>query len=137
VSTGNRDGKRDGCGALDDDDLICMIEEMSRETLGGFELMVMLALLRAGDEAYGVTISQALAENGGREAALGSVYAALDRLEAKGLVASELGDPTPERGGRAKRYFRATGKGVRQVRAARRTLVRLWSGIPALQGGRT
>ena len=114
-----------------------MIEEMSRESLGGFELMVMLALLRVADKAYGVTISKALAENGGREAALGSVYAALDRLESKGLVASELGDPTPERGGRAKRYFRVTGKGLREVRAARRTLVKLWSGIPALHGGRT
>jgi PadR family transcriptional regulator len=59
----------------------------------------------------------------------------LDRLEAKGLVTSRLGESTPERGGRAKTYFRITGKGVRAVRQAQRTLIRLWSGVPQLEGG--
>jgi len=108
-----------GCTRLlDTSDLIRIVEEMSRETLGGFELMVMLALVRVGDEAYGVPIANALEAGGRRTATLGSVYAALDRLQAKGLVASTVGDPTPERGGRAKRYFRATAKGLREVRAA-------------------
>jgi PadR family transcriptional regulator, regulatory protein PadR len=108
---------------------------MSREALGNFELMVMLAVLRLGDGAYGVPISRAIEECTGREVLVGSVYAALERLEEKGLVASEVGEPTPERGGRAKRYFRVTGKGMRQVRDARCALIRMWRGIPALQGG--
>jgi DNA-binding PadR family transcriptional regulator len=64
---------------------------------------------------------------------VGSVYAALERLEAKGLVASSLGDPTPERGGRAKRYFRVTQEGLRQVRETRRVLTRMWKALPELK----
>ncbi len=108
---------------------------MSREVLGNFELMVMLAVIRLGNGAYGVPISRAIAESTGREVLVGSVYAALERLEEKGLVASEVGEPTPERGGRAKRYFRVTEKGLRQVRDTRGALIKLWQGIPALQGG--
>ena len=63
-----------------------------------------------------------------------AVYAALERLEEKGFVTSGVGEPTPQRGGRAKRYFRLTGKGLRQVRETQRTLIKLWQGIPALQG---
>jgi DNA-binding PadR family transcriptional regulator len=108
---------------------------MSREALGNFELMVLLAVLRLGDDAYGVPIAQELLEKSGRDVLMGSVYAALDRLEAKNLLSSSLGDPTPERGGRAKRYFRLTAKGLREVRETRRTLVELWRGLPELQGG--
>jgi len=106
-----------------------------RDYLGNFELMVLLAVIRVGDDAYGVPISREIEDTTGREVALGSVYAALERLEAKGLVSSELGDPTPERGGRAKRYFRVTGKGLREVREAQRSLVKLWQGLPERQGG--
>lgn len=109
---------------------------MSREALGNFELMVLLAVLRVGDDAYGVPIAREIEETSGRDVLLGSVYAALDRLEDKGLVSSRLGDPTPERGGRAKRYFKVTAKGLREVRETQVTLIRLWSGLPALQGGR-
>jgi PadR family transcriptional regulator, regulatory protein PadR len=108
---------------------------MSREVLGNFELMVMLALIRLGDAAYGVPISKIIEESTNREVLVGSVYAALERLEAKGFVLSEVGEPTPERGGRAKRYFRITDNGLRQVRDTRGALVKLWKGIPALQGG--
>ena len=108
---------------------------MSREVLGNFELMIMLALIRLGEDAYGVPISKTLQESMGREVPLGSVYAALERLEEKGLVSSRIGEPTPERGGRAKRYFRVTAKGLREVRTARGTLIKLWQGIPALEGG--
>jgi PadR family transcriptional regulator len=108
---------------------------MSREGLGNFELMVLLAVLRVGEDAYGVPIARELEDKISREVLLGSVYAALERLEAKGLVASSLGDPTPERGGRAKRYFTVTAKGLREVRETQRTLVRLWRGLPELQGG--
>jgi DNA-binding PadR family transcriptional regulator len=106
-----------------------------REFMGGFELLVLLALIRLGDEAYGVPISEAIEESSGREVALGSVYITLERLEGKGLVWSRLGEPTPERGGRAKTYFRVTAKGLREVRQAQRTLTRLWKGVPQLQGG--
>jgi DNA-binding PadR family transcriptional regulator len=108
---------------------------MSREALGKFELMVLLAVLRVGEEAYGVPIALELEETTGRDVLLGSVYAALERLEAKGLVASRLGESTPERGGRAKKYFKLTAKGLREVRDTYRTLVKLWRGLPELQGG--
>ena len=106
-----------------------------REFLGGFELLVLLALIRLGEDAYGVPISEAIEENSGREVALGSVYITLERLERKGLVSSRLGEPTAERGGRAKTYFRITAKGLREVRQAQRTLTNLWDGVPQLQGG--
>src|SRR5215510_524506 len=106
-----------------------------REFLGGFELLVLLALIRLGDEAYGVPISEAIEKSSGREVALGSVYITLERLERRGLVSSELGEPTAVRGGRAKTYFRITGKGLREVRQAQRTLIRLWRDVPQLHGG--
>jgi DNA-binding PadR family transcriptional regulator len=108
---------------------------MSREAPGNFELMVMLAVIRLGNAAYGVPICRAIEESTNREVLVGSVYAALERLEKKGLVASEVGEPTPERGGRAKRYFRITEKGLRQVRDMQSALIKMWQGIPALQGG--
>ena len=106
-----------------------------REFMGGFELLVLLALIRLGDEAYGVPISEAIEEGSGKEVAMGSVYITLERLEQKGFVSSRLGEPTAERGGRAKTYFRITAKGLREVRQARRTLMNLWQGVPQLQGG--
>jgi len=106
-----------------------------REFLGGFELLVLLALIRLGDEAYGVPISEAIEDSSGKEVAMGSVYITLERLEQKGFVSSRLGEPTAERGGRAKTYFRITAKGLREVRQARRTLMNLWQGVPQLQGG--
>jgi PadR family transcriptional regulator, regulatory protein PadR len=108
-----------------------------REFLGGFELLVLLALIRLGDEAYGVPIAEAIEESSGRDVALGSVYLTLDRLEAKGLVSSKLGEPTAERGGRAKTYFRVTAAGLREARQAQRTLITLWDGVPQLHGGGT
>ncbi|MDE3197065.1 MAG: helix-turn-helix transcriptional regulator [Acidobacteriota bacterium] len=105
-----------------------------RGFLGEFELMVLLALIRLGDEAYGVPISHEIERVSGREAALGSVYAALERLEEKGLVTSAMGDPTAERGGRAKRFFRITENGLRDVKATQRALTSLWKGVPQLKG---
>jgi len=108
-----------------------------RSYLGEMELMVLLAVVRLGDDAYGVPISQELLHLAGREVALGSIYAALDRLEEKGCVTSSLGDPTPQRGGRAKRYFRVTPAGVRAITITRMALTNLWSGILLLQGRRS
>ena len=104
--------------------------------LGEFELMVLLALIRLGENAYGVPISREIEQCSGREVALGSVYAALERLEEKGLATSTLGDPTAERGGRAKRYFRVTAQGLREVKETQRALVSLWRGLPELSGGK-
>jgi len=116
--------------------LFTMIEQMKRRSfLGEFELMVLLALIRLGDQAYGVPISREIEQRSGREVALGSVYASFERLEEKGLVASRLGDPTAERGGRAKRYFRVTESGLQAVRETQRALVSLWHGLPQLGKG--
>lgn len=102
----------------------------NRSYLGEFELMLLLAVIHLGEEAYGVPISRELEAYRGRDVSVGSVYAALERLEGKGLVASNLGDPTPERGGKAKRFFRITKEGLRQVHETRRVLTRLWRTIP-------
>jgi DNA-binding PadR family transcriptional regulator len=113
-----------------------ILDEMGkREYLGEFELTVMLALLRLGEDAYGVPIARAIEASSGREVGIASVYAALERLERKGFVISWRGEPTPERGGRAKRFFHVTALGLRQVRKTRKTLVRLWRGLPQLDGG--
>ena len=107
-----------------------------RSYLGEFELMILLAVIHLGDEAYGVPISRQLELHRRRDVSVGSVYAALERLEAKGLVASSLGDPTPERGGKAKRYFRITKAGLRQVHETRRVLQKLWRTLPEPKGER-
>jgi PadR family transcriptional regulator PadR len=107
---------------------------MARRLLTDFELMLMLAILRIGGEAYGVPIARELKATAGREAALGAVYAALERLEGRGLVASDIGEPTPERGGKAKRYFRLTSKGLRAVKDTHRALSALWANVRELKG---
>lgn len=108
---------------------------MPRGYLGEFELMVLLALIRLGDGAYGVPIAREIEARSGREAALGSVYASLERLEEKGLARSRLGEPTAERGGRAKRFFQVTAEGLREARETQRALESLWRGVPDLGGG--
>ena len=104
--------------------------------LSDFELITMLVVMRLGGNAYGVPIALEIEEQTKREVKLGSVYAALERLEEKGLVFSQLGEPTQERGGRAKRYFHVTKQGMRRIRETQRTLIRLWRGVPELEGGR-
>jgi DNA-binding PadR family transcriptional regulator len=100
------------------------------------ELLILLALIRLEPDAYGVPIAREIESRGKRNIALGSVYAALERLEKKGLVRSELGEATAERGGRAKRYFHITARGLRETRAARESLTRMWDGVPRLEGGK-
>jgi PadR family transcriptional regulator, regulatory protein PadR len=104
-----------------------------REYLGSIELLVLLAVLRAGRNASGIPIAREIEAGSGREVALGSVYATLSRLEEKGLVVSALGEPTAERGGRAKAFFRLTSRGLREVRDAQSMLTRLWRGLPELK----
>jgi PadR family transcriptional regulator len=101
-------------------------------SLGEFEQIVLLAALRLGERAYGVTIRNEIAECTGREPAPGALYTTLDRMEEKGLVQSWLGDPTPQRGGRSKRYIRVTKRGRAAVIAVQRSYQRLLQGVDLL-----
>lgn len=101
----------------------------SKKFLGEFEQMVIAAVLRLGDEAYGVSIIDSIAEHTGREVSSGSLSTTLDRMERKGLVRSELGDPSPGRGMRARRYIRVTPAGLALARDSRAALLRLWQGL--------
>ena len=100
-----------------------------KQSLGEIEHLVLLVVVRLGDEAYGMRISEELTERTGRDVAIGSVYAALDRLEKRGHVRSSIGEPTPQRGGRAKRYFTALRSGVEALADSRALLTGLWDGI--------
>lgn len=104
--------------------------------LGEFELLVILSALSLAGEAYGVPIARQIEKHRNHDVSLSSVYAALDRLEQKGLVTSELGDATPERGGRAKRYFHVTSDGLRAIRRTHKVLSAFWRDIPQLHGAR-
>jgi len=98
-------------------------------TLGEFEQVVLLAILRLKENAYGFTIGAEIAARTGRKPSAGALYATLDRLEGKGFVASRVGDPTPVRGGRAKRFFDVTGSGVDAVARAQRAYQSLLDGL--------
>ena len=106
------------------------------DLLTSAELLVLSALLRLDNHAYGVPIVEELERHQDRMS-VATVYVALGRLERRGLVASTLGEATSERGGKAKKYFRVTANGVREVRALQRTLIELWQGAPQLRGGTT
>jgi DNA-binding PadR family transcriptional regulator len=97
--------------------------------MGEFEQIVLLAILRVGEDAYGVTIRAEIELCTGRDPAPGALYTTLDRLEDKGFVASRLGDPTPQRGGRAKRFFTVTPAGIEAVARAQRSYRRLLRGL--------
>jgi len=100
--------------------------------LGEFEQLVLLALVRLGDEAYGVTVHEQLERRAGRDVALGAVYKTLARLEAKRLVAARLGKPTAERGGRRKRHYQVTSLGRRALSRSLATLKRMTAGLTIL-----
>jgi PadR family transcriptional regulator PadR len=105
----------------------------ARDYLGEFEHIIVLALLRLEDRAYGVTVRQEIQVRTNREVSIGAVYATLDRLQGKGYVNSFLGDPTPERGGRSKRFFRVTAKGVVAVNRTQRALQRMTEGLDLIR----
>ena len=104
-----------------------------RDFLGEFEHIIVLALLRLADRAYGVTVRQEIEFRIKREVSIGAVYATLDRLEAKGYVKSHLGEPTPERGGRSKRFFHVTAKGVAAVNRTQRALQSMTEGLDLIR----
>ena len=97
-----------------------------------FEQLVLLAILRLREHAYGLKIREEISACAGRTAAIEAVYATLDRLQSKGLVTSFDADPTPERGGRAKRYFQLSAAGVAAVRTSRDATLAMMKGLEAL-----
>jgi DNA-binding PadR family transcriptional regulator len=100
-------------------------------TPSDFEQQVLLAVWRLGEDAYGSTVRDELEARTRRQVAQGAVYVTLVRLEKKGLLRSHMADPTPVRGGKAKRFFSITPQGMAGVRDAREMMDRLWAGLPA------
>lgn len=97
--------------------------------LGGFESLLLLSILRLEDRAYGVTIRKELIERAGKDVAVGAIYTGLDRLAKKGLVESWQGEPTAERGGRAKRFYRVTAAGVQALNHKQQAMNGLLDGV--------
>lgn len=97
--------------------------------LGEFEQLALLAVLQLGNEAYGGSVLDVLEERAEREASLSAIYITLTRLEKKGLVSSWMGEPTEERGGKAKRFFQVEPEGIEALQYSRSRLQRMWAGI--------
>jgi DNA-binding PadR family transcriptional regulator len=109
----------------------------SREALGEFEQLVLLAIVQLGDGVYGVPIAEEIERRTGRSVSRAAVYVTLRRLEQKGLLSSTMSDPTPERGGKARRCVAVTGTGLESLRAARQALDSMWKGLdPGLRSHR-
>jgi DNA-binding PadR family transcriptional regulator len=104
---------------------------MADIVLGDFEQLVMLALLRQGSDAYGVSICDDITARTGRDVSLGAVYKTLERLEDKGLVTSRFGEPTAERGGRRKKHFKLMAAGQRALRQSVAALRNMTDGLEA------
>lgn len=102
--------------------------------LGEFEQLILLAILRLRDDAYGVSIRAELADRAGRNVAPGAMYTALERLESKGLITSRMSDPTPQRGGRAKRHVAVTAAGMKALTRAVHAYERLLDGLDLPRG---
>ena len=111
---------------------------MRPDTLGEYEQCLLLAVVHLGEEAYGVTVRQEIETRTGRDIALGALYTSLGRLEQKGYLRSKMSDPTPQRGGRSKRYFALTATGAAALRQSRARLARMWEGLsPDLRKARS
>jgi DNA-binding PadR family transcriptional regulator len=104
---------------------------MSNRSLGDFEQLLLFAILRLDDDAYGVRIRQEIEERAGRSVSAGAVYTGLDRLEGKGLVTSRIGDTTPSRGGRRRKYYRLEPEGAEALRQSYDEIQRMASGVAA------
>ena len=103
--------------------------------LGEFEYFILSSAARLGDDAYGAAIRQDLEAMTGRQCSLGALYTTLDRLEQKGLIRTWMGEPSPERGGRAKKMVRITAKGVREAQAFYVAVMRVSVGAAWATGG--
>ena len=99
------------------------------DSLGEFEVLILAAVQRLGDDAYAVTIRRELAQRARRSASLGAVHAALDRLADKGFVVFRFSDPLPIPGGRARKYSRVTPAGMRALRRSVAALARMLDGL--------
>jgi len=102
--------------------------------IGELEQMVLLAILRSGEEAYGAQLIRELKRTAGRSVTRGSIYVTLDRMEGKGWIRSTESEPRPERGGRPRRLLSVTPAGVDQLRRSREALFRLWDGLERVIG---
>jgi PadR family transcriptional regulator PadR len=112
-------------------DFSCNVVECRNvgHALGEFEQLVMLAVLRLDEDAYGTSIGDELKERAQRDASPGAIFTTLERLEARGLVTSRYGDPTPERGGRRKRFYRLTVDGRRALTQSLRAVRQMARGL--------
>jgi DNA-binding PadR family transcriptional regulator len=125
-----RDSSR-AAALTDPPDLLYCTEQMGRRTdlLGSLEQIVLLALVRLGANAYGMTVRLEIEKRTGRSLSIGAIYATLERLEGKGYVSSFTGEPTAARGGRAKRFFRIEAEGMRALRASQRVIENMSVGL--------
>jgi DNA-binding PadR family transcriptional regulator len=98
--------------------------------LGEFEYLIIAAAVRLGDDAYGAAVQSEIEQTTGRSCSAGALYTTLDRLERKALIRTRMGNPTPERGGRAKRMIEVTASGVREAKEFHRTVIHASSGLP-------
>ena len=105
-----------------------------QDALGSLEHIVLLAVMRLGSNAYGMTVRREIESATGRNVSIGAVYATLVRLESKGFIRSYAGEPTAERGGRAKRYFRMTAEGKGALRNTHEVILKMSAGLKGLQG---
>jgi DNA-binding PadR family transcriptional regulator len=105
---------------------------MGRKGLGEFETSVLLAIVHLQGRGYGVSIADEIERRSGKPVSFGAVYATLDRLQKKELISSELGDPTPERGGKPKRFYRIEAPGEHALREAQSVAERMWAGVPPI-----
>lgn len=105
-----------------------------KQPIGEFEQLVLLAVLRVGEGAYGVPVRDEIEAGTGRGVARGAVYATLDRLENKGLLRSWMGDPIGERGGKARRYYAVEPEGLEALEQTRRALRKMWQGLETVLG---
>ncbi len=105
------------------------------DTVGPFEQIILAAILSLREGAYGVTIHEKAGELAApRSISLGAVYVTLDRLEDKGLISSRLSDPTPERGGRSKRFYRLEALGEQALEESAATAKRVWEAVAEAWG---
>ena len=114
-----------------------MMLAVKGEHLGELEELTLLAVLSLADGAYGIVVQEVIERETGREVTLGAVYAALERMERKGLLRSGMSESTRERGGRRRRLFSVTGEGMRVLADVRRAREALWQAVPRAVRGRT
>ena len=108
---------------------------MEVQRLTDLEQLLLLSVLQVGEDPHAGAVKEVLEERGERPSSLGSIYVTMTRLEERGMVESAMGDPTPERGGKAKRLYRVTEDGLEALRRSRRIMERMWDALPELEAG--